>query len=141
MDEERSVAEARDYSERIGERYLVSSFFAFSISSASTPVVMGWLENQASRISLATAGDVLRRLIARTLASSQRRPPLAVSASQHRAARTPGTLLAAIVTPVPVQQNRIPWSARPLDTSRATLSPTSGHPIGSPFRDPKASTW
>src|SRR5713226_10163535 len=107
-------------------RYFESSFLARSISSASTPVLMGSLENHASKISFATAVDVLLRLIAKTLASSQSLAPFAVSASQHRAARTPGTLLAAIVTPVPVQQKTIPCSDLPLPTSSPTFSPTSG---------------
>jgi hypothetical protein len=43
--------------------------------------------------------------MASTLASFHRRAPRAVSASVHSAARTPATLLAAIDTPVPVQQH------------------------------------
>ena len=117
-------------------RYFESSFLARCMSSASTPVLMGVLENHASKISFATAVDVLLRLIAKTLASSHRRAPFAVSASQHRAARVPGTLLAAIVTPVPVQQKTIPWSALPLLTSIPIFSPTSGQPIASPFSGP-----
>src|SRR3989442_553615 len=118
-------------------RYFESSFLARSISSASTPVLMGSLENHASKISFATAVDVLLRLIANTLASSHIRAPFAVSASQHRATRTPGTLFAAIVTPVPVQQNRTPWSALLLLTSSPTFSPTSGQPIASRFSGPE----
>src|SRR2546421_9059106 len=117
-------------------RYFESSFLARSISSASTPVLMGLLENHASTISFATAVDVVLRLIAKTLASSHMRAPFAVSASQHRAARTPGTLLAAILTPVPVQQKTTPWSALRLLTSSPIFSPTSGQPIASPFRGP-----
>src|ERR1700687_6025009 len=72
----------------------------------------GLVSNHASQISLATASGVARRLNTSTLASFQRRAPLAVSASAHSAARIPGTLLAAIETPVPVQQNRTPcWQA------------------------------
>src|SRR5713226_8265227 len=114
-------------------RYFESSFLARSISSASTPVLMGSLENHASKISFATAVDVLLRLIAKTLASSHMRAPFAVSASQHKAARAPGTLLAAIVTPVPAQQKTTPWSALPLRTSIPIFSPTSGQPIASRF--------
>src|SRR5207249_7834373 len=83
------------------------------------------------------AVDVLLRLIANTLASSHIRAPFAVSASQHSAARTPRTLLAAIVTPVPVHQKRTPWSALLLLTSSPIFSPTSGQPIASPFKGPK----
>ncbi len=46
--------------------------------------------------------------MASTLASFHLRAPRAVSASVHKAARTPSTLLAAIETPVPVQQHTIP---------------------------------
>ncbi len=60
--------------------------------------------NQASRISASTASDVVRSDRASTLASFHLRAPAAVSASPHRAARMPGTLLAAIDAPVPVQQ-------------------------------------
>src|SRR2546426_7597601 len=117
-------------------RYFESSFLARSISSASTPVLMGSLENHASKISFATAVDVLLRLIAKTLASSHMRAPFAVSASQHRPARTPGTLLVAIITPVPVQQKTSTWSALRLLTSSPILSPTSGQPIAYPFSVP-----
>src|SRR5262249_42486636 len=55
----------------------------------------GGVANQASRISLATASEVARRLIASTLAAFQMRAPRAVSASAQSAARTPGTLFAA----------------------------------------------
>ncbi len=114
-------------------RYFESSFLARCISSASAPVLMAVLENHASKISFATAVDVLLRLSANTFASSHMRAPFAVSASQHRAARTPGTLLAAIV-PAPVQQKRIPWSALLLLTSIQIFSPTSAQPIVSPFQ-------
>jgi len=113
-----------------------SNILARSMSSASIPVVAALLENHKSRISFAMGVDVHLRLIANTFASSHMRAPFAVSASQHRAARTPGTLLAAIVTPVPVQQKTIPWSALPLLTSIPTFSPTSGQPIVSPFSGP-----
>ena len=63
-----------------------------------------------------------RRLSASTFASFQRRAPAAVDASAHSAARTPGTLLAAIEAPVPVQQHTTPCSARPSATSRAAAS-------------------
>src|SRR5712692_1574011 len=106
------------------------------MNSASIPVAPALLENREPRISFAMAVDVLLRLIADTFASSHMRAPFAVSASQHRAARAPGTLLAAIVTPVPVQQKTTHWSALPLRTSIPIFSPTSGQPIASPFSGP-----
>ena len=45
--------------------------------------------------------------------------------------RTPGTLLAAIDTPVPVQHHTMPRSARPSATAAPTPWPTSGH--GAPW--------
>ena len=47
---------------------------------------------------------------------------VAVWASTQSAARMPGTLLAAIEAPVPVQQATTAWSARPSATSRAAAS-------------------
>src|SRR5581483_5866012 len=70
--------------------------------------------------------------MASTLASFQRRAPRAVSASVQRAARTPATLLAAIDTPVPVQQQTTPRSAAPDATASPTARPTSGHGSPSP---------
>ncbi len=58
----------------------------------------------------ATSSAVARRLSAKTFASFHFRAPRAVSASAHSAARMPGTLLAAIDTPVPVQQHTTPTS-------------------------------
>ncbi len=92
----------------MGRAYFASRLLALRISSASIPVATGWLKNQASRISFAIAVDVLLRLMANTFASSHNRAPFAVSESQHRAARTPGSLLAAMLTPVPVQQKQNP---------------------------------
>ena len=69
-----------------------------------------------------SAAEVVRRLSARTFASFQRRAPSAVAASAQSAARMPGTLLAAIDAPVPVQQQTMPCSARPSATSRAAAS-------------------
>ena len=83
-------------------------------------------ENQASSISRATVSDVPRRLRQSTFAWFQARAPRAVSASPQSAARTPGTLFAAIDTPVPVQQKSTPWSASRSATRRATASATSG---------------
>src|SRR6202022_3199602 len=84
----------------------------------------GSVSSHASQISFATASGVARRLITRMLASFHLRAPLAVSASPQRAARTLGTLLAAIHPPVPVQQNSTPcWQA-----PEATPSPTTTKP-------------
>jgi hypothetical protein len=79
----------------------------------------GCASNQASRISSSSAGEVVRRESASTLASFHWRAPAAVAASAHSAARTPRTLLAAIEAPVPVQQHTTACSARPSATSRA----------------------
>ena len=65
---------------------------------------------------------VVRSDSASTFASFHFLAPRAVSASPQRAARTPGTLFAAIDAPVPVQQQTTPWSARPSATSRAAAS-------------------
>src|ERR671922_160545 len=100
----------------------------------------GWDENQASSISLATAGEVERRLITRTLASFHRRAPDAVWASPHRAALHPLTLLAAIDAPVPVQQKRTPQSASPEATLAPTACPTAAHCRSSPAGGPTATT-
>ncbi len=88
--------------------------------------------NHASRISSSSAGEVDRRESASTLASFQRRAPSAVAASPHSAARIPATLLAAIDAPVPVQQQTMPWSARPSATSRATASEAQAQSARSP---------
>ena len=79
------------------------------------------------------APSVNRRPSARTLASFHLRAPRAVSGSVHSAARTPGTLLAAIETPVPVQHHTMPRSARPSPTAAPTAWPTSGQ--GSPLAE------
>ena len=84
---------------------IASTCATFARSSAS---LEGATANQASRISSSTAADVARSESASTLASFQRRAPAAVTASPHSAARTPGTLLAAIDAPVPVQQHTMP---------------------------------
>src|SRR5690349_13086579 len=91
----------------------------FATSSGSE---LGAPANHASRISPSSASDVDRRLSARTFASFHWRAPSAVAASAHRAARIPGTLLAAIDAPVPVQQHTTACSARPSATSRAAAS-------------------
>src|SRR5260370_13523650 len=117
----------------VEQRCFASNILARSMSSASIPVATALLENHESRISFAMAVDVLLRLIANTFASSHMRAPFAVSASQHRAARTPETLLAAIVTPVSVQHKTTPWSAPPLLAFVPSFSPTSGQPIASLF--------
>src|SRR5581483_11319973 len=81
-----------------------------------------------------------RRPITRTLASFHRRAPAAVCASVHRAARTPGTLFAAIDAPVPVQQNSTAVSQSPPETSSPTRRPTSAHSSSSPPGGPTATT-
>src|SRR5581483_6882866 len=106
---------------RLGPAY--SSFAMFSRSSSSGASTA----SHASTISRAVSGGVRLRLITRTFASFQRRAPSAIHGSQASAARTPGTLFAAIAVPVPVQQKSSPWSARPSATARATLAATSGH--------------
>ena len=60
------------------------------------------------------------------------RAPCAVAASAHSAARTPGTLLAAIDAPVPVQQQTTACSARPSATSRAAASVAQAQSSRSP---------
>ncbi len=72
------------------------------------------------------AGEVARRLSARTFASLYRRAPRAVSASPQSAARAPAILLAAIDAPVPVQQQTMPWSASAAATARATRALVTG---------------
>ncbi len=62
----------------------------------------------------------------RTLASFHSRAPPAVAASAQRAARTPATLFAAMLTPVPVQQQRTPHSASPSATHLAHLTADRG---------------
>src|SRR3954449_6754233 len=62
-----------------------------------------------------------------TFASFHLRARSAIQGSHASAARTPGTLFAAIDVPVPVQQNSIPSSASPAATERATRAATSGH--------------
>src|SRR3954470_10867368 len=91
----------------------------FATSSASGEADA---ENHASRISSSSGALVVRSDSASTFASFHLRAPRAVSASPHRAARTPGTLFAAIEAPVPVQQQTIAWSALPDATSRAAAS-------------------
>src|SRR4051794_9311836 len=91
----------------------------FAASSSSR---LGSAANQASRISSSCAAEVARRLSASTFASFHLRAPAAVGASPHSAARTPGTLFAAIDAPVPVQQQTTACSARPSTTSRAAAS-------------------
>src|SRR3954453_11011843 len=91
----------------------------FSTSPASS---LGRPSNQASRISASSGSLVRRSDSASTFASFHLRAPRAVSASSHKAARTPATLLAAIDAPVPVQQQTTPCLARPSATSRAAAS-------------------
>ena len=77
----------------------------------------------------AASGVAPSRAMASTLAPFHRRAARAVSASLQSAARMPGTLLAAMLTPVPVQQKTTPASAAPWATSRATCSATSGQGV------------
>ena len=113
---------------------------AFTLYTFSASLWSGKASNQASSISLASVSVVVRRLMHSTLASFQARAPRAVSASEQSAARTPGTLFAAIETPVPVQQNNTPWSAPPPATASATACATSGQVSTSPPGGPKSST-
>ncbi len=69
---------------------------------------------------------------ARTLAWLYLRAMRAVSASTQRAARAPGTLLAAIEAPVPDQQQTTPRSAAPSATRRATAALASTHSSSPP---------
>src|SRR4029079_270524 len=68
----------------------------FSASSASGSST----ESQASTIVRAVSGSVRFRLITRTFASFQRLAPSAIHGSHASAARTPGTLFAAMDVPV-----------------------------------------
>ncbi len=61
-----------------------------------------------------------------TLAWLCRRARVAVVTSWTTAARTPGTLLAAMAMPMPVPQTHTPSSARPPATARPTAAPKSG---------------
>src|SRR3954462_8451940 len=96
--------------------------------------------NQASRISSSSASLVERSDSASTFASFHLRAPRAVSASPHKAARTPGTLLAAIDAPVPVQQHTTAWSAAPSTTSRAAASLAHAQSSRSPSAQAPCST-
>src|SRR6266542_4230635 len=72
--------------------------------TAATSVV----STNARTTSTATSGASRFRLIASTFASFQSRAPLAIHGSHASAARTPGTLFAAIAVPVPVQHITTP---------------------------------
>jgi hypothetical protein len=61
-----------------------------------------------------------------TLRSLCSRATRAVSTSAMAAARTPGSLLAAIAIPMPVPHTRTPRSNRPSLTPRATAEAKSG---------------
>jgi hypothetical protein len=80
---------------------------------------------QASSILRITDIGVARRLKANTFAWFQTRAPRAVSPSCTRAARTPGTLLATMFAPLPVQQQTMPSSASLAATASATRPHTS----------------
>ncbi len=64
--------------------------------------------SHASTIARAVAGSVRFNDITSTFASFHFRAPSAIQGSHTSAARTPGTLFAAIDVPVPVQQNSTP---------------------------------
>ncbi len=81
--------------------------------------------NQLSRISLVTTSAVSRMERQSTFALFHSRAPRAVSGSAHKAARMPGSLLAAKQTPVPVQQSKMPSSASPATTRSATCCATA----------------
>ena len=85
------------------------------------------VENHASKISTVMAEEVCRYDRHKILALFPNRAPRIVSASTHNASRAPLILLAAMHTPVPVQQKRMPSSALPMVMSRAMLMATSGH--------------
>src|SRR5437870_2611397 len=121
-----------------GARYLRSSAFTFSTFASS--LASASAENQASRMPLAASSDVLARLRQRTFAWFQARAPRAVSASAQSAARIPGSLFAAIDTPVPVQQKSTPKSDLPSATRSATASATSGQGLASPAGGPNSAT-
>src|SRR4051812_28909924 len=104
----------------------------WAMLAASVVSTEGVAANHASRISSSAASLVRRRESARTLASFHFRAPSAVWASPHSAARMPGTLLAAIDAPVPVQQQTTACSARPSATSRAAASEAQAQSSRSP---------
>ena len=52
----------------------------------------------------------------------------------------PGTLLAAMLTPVPVQQQTTPASTAPWATSRATCSAAAGHGVSAASTAPQRIT-
>ena len=76
----------------------------FSASSGSGASTL----SHASTIARAVSGSVRFSDMTKTFASFHFRAPSAIHGSHASAARTPGTLLAAIDVPVPVQQNSIP---------------------------------
>src|SRR5260370_38965470 len=112
-----------------------STFEIVPRSASSGPV---W--SQASTSSFATSSGVDRRLMVSTFASFQRRAPFAVCASLQSAARMPGTLFAAIDTPVPVQQNSTPCWQAPEATRSPTSRPTSTQSSGFSSSGPCSST-
>ena len=75
----------------------------------------------------AIAASLMRRAgSASTFASLWARAVAAISGDVTCAARTPGTLFAAIATPTPLPQRRSPESARPFATASPTANATSG---------------
>ena len=75
---------------------------------------------------MAVAGGVVAPARQRMLASLCRRASSAVAASWTSAARMPGTLLAAMEMPMPVEQMRTPSLAEPPTTSAATARAYTG---------------
>ena len=82
----------------------------------------GSVANRAEQLA-GDLGVVSRSPMTSTLALFHLRAPVAVAASVHSAARTPGTLFAAIDAPVPVQQNSTPVSTRPWRPARRRRCP------------------
>src|SRR3970040_1629627 len=78
------------------------------------------VSSQARRISSPVSRPVSRPASASTLASLCSRLIRAVKTSPQRAARIPGTLLAAMAMPIPVPQTRTPRSTLPTVTASAT---------------------
>ena len=80
----------------------------------------------APRASRATVGPVVRAPKQSTLAWLCCLASVAVVTSCTTAARTPGTLFAAMEMPIPVPQTQTPNSAEPSVTARPTAAPKSG---------------
>jgi fucose 4-O-acetylase-like acetyltransferase len=99
---------------------LIRSMLADSAGSSAVT------SRNARTHSTATSGASRFRLRASTLASFHSRAFLAIHGSQASAARTPGTLFAAIDVPVPVQHMTTPKSASPAATACPAARANSG---------------